>query len=406
MEKLSGSGKKSGKRTIPLWLVLVLCGIILIMFAIIILLMLYTNSNRSDPVSALPSGTVSAEIDPAKTPDHQEIQPGSTEPEVTAGPTAEPTAVPTAEPTAVPTAEPTAEPTKEPTPEPTAEPTKEPTAKPTSKPDSFLFGGKKVKTGATKVNGKSLGINGKKNKLKHITEKEVEDLVNLCPDLEELNLDYCYMDDYTPLGKLVKLRKLHLTSCGVGQGNAIEDISWLENLTQLRTLDLAHNNISDTEVLAGLTRLTFLNIGDNPLTDEDLVPIGELTNLNTLYLYDLKRIEDVEPLSNLSKLTFLHIGYNSKLKDVKPLTALKKLEYLRLHHTKVSSLSDFGKLTSLKKLDLGKCPIKSSTVPNLKGCTKLETIVLEMGDMDLYNAVLELINEGYPLHFSYNWSDD
>ena len=40
----------------------------------------------------------------------------------------------------------------------------------------------------------------------------------------------------------------------------------------------------------------------------------------------------------------------------------------------------------------------------LKGCKKLDTIVIEMGDVDTYNAVLDqLINNGYPVHFSYKW---
>ena len=80
--------------------------------------------------------------------------------------------------------------------------------------------------------------------------------------------------------------------------------------------------------------------------------------------------------------------------------------YLRLNYTNVSDLTDFGKLTSLKKIDLSKCPIDATTVKNLQGCKKLEKIVLEMGDYDLYNAVLsDLINEGYPVHFLYNWTE-
>ena len=354
-----------------------------------------------------------AEATPAAQPETPEptVKPGEDNVALPGGETTEPpaelpTPEPTEEPTEAPTEEPTEAPTEEPTEAPTAAPTAEPTPKPTAVPDYFMFGGKKIKTGSKKIDGKSLGINGKNKKLKHIPAEEVNNLVALCPDLEELLLDYCYMDDYAPLGSLTKLQKLQLTNCSAGKGNAVADIDWLKGLTELRSLNLRNNEIVDTSALEGLTKLTHLYLSENPLTDEDLVPIGKLVNLEQLSLYDLKKITDVTPLEKLTKLTFLHIGHNSKLKNVKPLTSLKKLVYLRLNHTIVSDLTGFGKLTALKKLDLSKCPIDATTVKNLQGCKKLEKIVLEMSDYDLYNAVLDdLIGEGYPVHFQYNWSD-
>ena len=269
-----------------------------------------------------------------------------------------------------------------------------------------MFGGKKVKVGSTKVIGSKLGCNGKSKKLTHIKEEEVQDLVNLCPDLEELELDYCYMDDYTPLGKLTKLKNLHLAYCGSGDpGNSIKDISWLKDLTNLTKLNLKYNKIDNTEALAGLTNLTYLNLGSNPLEDEDLEPLENLTKLTTLYLYDLNKITDVSPLASLTKLTFLHLGHNSKLKSIKPLTTLKKLQQLRLNHTKFSDLSYIGKFSALRKIDLSKCPINTKTVYHLKECKKLTKVVLEMTDYETYSAILDLFEDGYQLHFLYNWSE-
>ncbi|MBQ6077033.1 MAG: leucine-rich repeat domain-containing protein [Clostridia bacterium] len=377
--------KKSGIAGVPLWLILVLCCTIILMTLVISFLVLL----HLDIVRCVPAEAPAAEATPS--------------PVVTEPPTEAPTEEPTPliitpnpelpEPTATP------EPTEEPTPKPTEAP------KATKKPDSFTFGGKKIKTGTTKINGKSLGINGKKNKLKHIKKDEVKDLVELCPDLEELILDYCYMDDYTPLGDLTKLRKLQLSSCGAGGGNAIKNIDWLEDLTELRSLNLVHNNISDTTALAALKKLTYLNLGDNPLEDEDLEPIGYLTNLETLYLYDLKKITDVQPLTSLTKLTFLHIGRNSKLKNVKPLTALKKLTQLRVNRTNISDISYFDQFPALKKLDIGKCPILFHDYYNLQTCSHLRKIVLEQGDNDASLAIDDMINNGYPFEISYNWSD-
>ena len=418
MEQTSGTPKKTGKH-VPLWLLLLLCGIIILMtLAISFLVLLRLDVIRCVPVKAPEAEATPAAIAPTTAPSATETQPGTAEqttpePVETGEPsgnssgeaTEKPSENPSGEATEPPTAEPTEKPTPEPTAEPTEAPTEKPTPKSTPKPDWFWFGGQKIKTGSTSIDGKKLKINGKKNKLTHIPESEVADLVELCPNLELLELEYCYMDDYEPLGDLAKLKTLKLTYCGAGGGNAIKDIGWAENLTELRTLSFSHNSVEDTAPLAGLTKLTYLHLAGNPLEDEDLEPIGKLTNLEKLYLYDLKKITDVTPLSNLKKLTFLHLGHNSKLKNIKALGKLSKLKYLRLNSTKVSDLSKIGNFSALKKLDLEKCPIDTKTVKYLKDCKKLEKIVIDMGDYDLYNAILELFVDGYQLQFLYNWSE-
>ena len=407
MEQKSGS-PKSGRR-IPLWLLLVLCGVLLVMtLAIAFLVLLHLDIIRCVPVDA-PQAEATA-VPAANTPLPDPVIPGdpvpvgTTEPPAPVDPQTQTAAPDTAE-TAAPATDAPAI-TEAPTAVPTPAPTAEPTAAPTPVPDYFWFGGAKVKTGSTSVVGKKLGINGKKNKLTHIPENEVNDLVTLCPDLEELDLEYCFMDDYAPLGGLVKLRTLKLTYCGAGDGNAIKDIGWAENLTELRTLSFSHNSIEDTAPLAGLTKLTYLHLAGNPLEDDDLKPIGKLTNLDTLYLYDLKRITDVSPLAKLTKLTFLHIGHNSRLKSVKSLTSLKKLKYLRLNNTKFSDLSYIGKFAALYKLDISNCPIDEETVMHLPECKKLKKIVLDPTDNDILWALLNgPIGPDWDVKILYNWSE-
>ena len=408
MEQKSGS-PKSGRR-IPLWLLLVLCGVLLVMtLAIAFLVLLHLDIIRCVPVDA-PQAEATA-VPAANTPLPDPVIPGdpvpvgsTTEPPAPVDPQTQ-TAAPDTTETAAPATDAPAI-TEAPTAVPTPAPTAEPTAAPTPVPDYFWFGGAKVKTGSTSVVGKKLGINGKKNKLTHIPENEVNDLVTLCPDLEELDLEYCFMDDYKPLGGLVKLHTLKLIYCGAGDGNAIKDIGWAENLTELRTLSFSHNSIEDTAPLAGLTKLTYLHLAGNPLENEDLEPIGKLTNLETLYLYDLKKITDVSPLAKLTKLTFLHIGHNSRLKSVKSLTSLKKLKYLRLNNTKFSDLSYIGKFAALYKLDISNCPIDEETVMHLPECKKLKKIVLDPTDNDILWALLNgPIGPDWDVKILYNWSE-
>ena len=419
MEYSSGSRNHKGGG-IPLWLFILLCSVIFVLLltgSIFVLLHFKiiqcdpgeTPENRGAETSLLPESSEGtpqqADPDPwapedTEDPENPENPEDPEDPENPEDP----------EDPEDPETQQTPEPIVVTTPEPitvtTPEQTDAPTAAPTQMPDSFMFGGKTIKVGEKKINGKSRGINGKSKKPRHITEEEVQNLVTLCPDLEELVLEYCSLENYAPIGKLTKLKKLAFTYCGTGDGNAITDIDWLEDLTNLRWMNLSHNKIDDTEALSGLTKLTYLNLAGNPLTDEDLKPLSNLTNLETLYLYDLKKITDVTPLSKLSKLKFLHIGRNSKLKNVKPLTKLKKLTQLRLNHTKVSDLSYFKNFAVLKKLDLGKCPIPEEQYYNLKGCKKLTTIVLEMSDVDAYYAIVDMIGDGYPFHIQYQWKDE
>ena len=406
MGQTSGNPKKSEKGSAPLWLGFLLCGIILLLIAGVFLLVLLrkdSTDNGKKTADVPTTETAQAAAPTEKNTNGNDQTPTDQKEPLTKDP-AEPETVtekPAEEPAVSITENPTGEPAAEPTATPTPEPTEEPTPEPTTVPDSFLFGGKTVSTGSKTISGKKLGINGKKNKLTHITAEEVNNLVALCPDLEELDLEYCYMDDYAPLANLINLRTLKLTYCGAGGGNAIKEIGWLEKLTELRTLDIKYNNFDDTTALAGLTKLTYLNIAGNPLEDEDLKPLSGLTDLDTLYVYDLKKITDVTPLAKLTKLTFLHVGRNSKLSSVKPLKTLKKLKYLRLNNTKVKDLSYFGQFTALAKLDISNCPIEDSMVYHLNDCKKLKLIILDPTDYELWYAIMD--DTECKVH--YNWSD-
>ena len=312
-------------------------------------------------------------------------------PVISSAPTEEPTAAPTEDLTETPA------PTEIPTPKPT------PTPQPTKVPDSFKFGGKTVKRGTKKIDGSKLGINGKSSKLRHITAEEVENLVALCPDLEELSLDYCYLDDYEPLGKLTKLKTLKLRRCNEhGKGNAVKDIDWVESLTSLTYLHLGHNEISDLEPIENLKNLTRLNLSYNDLDNDELESIGKLTKLTELSLYGLT-ITDVAPLSSLTKLTYLHLGYNKKLKNIKALTSLPKLKSLRVNKTNISDVSYFKNFKSLQKLDISTCPILFHDYYKLEDCKKLKLIVLDQKDTDASLAIDDMINNGFGVEILYEW---
>ena len=65
-------------------------------------------------------------------------------------------------------------------------------------------------------------------------------------------------------------------------GRGITDLRGIEELTELETLDLAHNAIRDLSPLAELRQLRFLNLDNNQI--EEVSPLGSLKQLQMLFL--------------------------------------------------------------------------------------------------------------------------
>jgi len=72
------------------------------------------------------------------------------------------------------------------------------------------------------------------------------------------------------------------------------DLTGIEQLTGLRTLNLQDCGIDDISALQGLTNLTSLTLTDNHITD--ISPLSNLTNLKTLNLRG-NYIDDYSPVS-------------------------------------------------------------------------------------------------------------
>ena len=116
----------------------------------------------------------------------------------------------------------------------------------------------------------------------------------------------------------------------------IEDLTGLEDATQLKELDLSYNDyIRDISPLAGLTNLTELDLQDNRIGD--ISPLAGLTNLITLYLNE-NDIRDISPLAGLTNLMTLYLDDNL-IHDVTPLASLIYLEELSLANNPITDKS-------------------------------------------------------------------
>ncbi len=177
--------------------------------------------------------------------------------------------------------------------------------------------------------------------------RDVTPLKNLI-NLEILVLQHNQISDIRPLKRLVRLRKFYLDN-----NNLVEDISALENMTQLRSLQLPSPMITDITPLSRLTQLEELDIRNNQL--RDIRPLANLTGLRALALFD-NQITDIEPLAKMTELYELGLT-NNQVTDITPLSRLTKLERLALVNNQISDVRPLIGLVNLKTLWIWGNPI-------------------------------------------------
>lgn len=173
------------------------------------------------------------------------------------------------------------------------------------------------------------------------------DGIQYLTNLATLDLVGNNISDLSPLRGL-KLKSLDLSY------NKISDLSPLATMTSLVNLNLAHNKISDITALASLTNLRFLNLSANNINKIDAVK-----NLQKLESLDLSSndIKDITPIEGLGQsLLSLDISYNpipiSQIEFIKNWTQLHNLGMsgFNLNSSQITFVSKFS---SLKSLDLG-----------------------------------------------------
>ena len=189
--------------------------------------------------------------------------------------------------------------------------------------------------------------------LKHFraVDKGIRDLTGLefATNLETLKLQKNQMSDLSPLSGLKSLKETWIG------GKMISDLSPFAELTNLEGLSVWELSITDLSSLKGLTNLRWLSLGHNSKSVSDVSPLAGLRSLKKLELYGMKEISDISPLVNLTGLRRLTLTGNN-ISDVSPITALTELELLSLDNNNVS---DFSPLKEL----FGKIPIWSHGNP-------------------------------------------
>ncbi|CAL6054236.1 Conserved_hypothetical protein [Hexamita inflata] len=220
-------------------------------------------------------------------------------------------------------------------------------------------------------------------------------------NLKELDLTENECSDLTPLQTLFKLTKLNLENCNLSNIGSLQLLVNLEELNLSKKIiekdDIfdAKNVIQDQNSfrkiqlgpLATLVNLKCLQLTGNIL--EDLTVIQYLTNLITLDMHSCL-LSDVHILKTLPNLKELYLSKNPNI-DITSLQFLTNLMILDLRQCQLSRLDALKTLVKLKELNLSQNPILDITpLQYLTQITKLQLNHCELISIDALATLLQL----------------
>jgi len=131
-------------------------------------------------------------------------------------------------------------------------------------------------------------------------------------------------------------------------GNSITSLISLQSLTGLTSLSLYKTSVTDLSPLKGLANLISLNLIGNPITNYGAVLPG-LTNLTSMDL-GANSISDLTFLQNLTQLTTLFLN-NNRISDISPLAGLTNLSSLGLRQNLLTNMVPLQNLPRLSYVD-------------------------------------------------------
>lgn len=174
----------------------------------------------------------------------------------------------------------------------------------------------------------------------------------------------------TSWARLPQLQILSLAGAR-GDGSPWSTLAGLENLTQLRVLDLSWTEINDLTPLAQLTHLEVLDASYTFISS-----ITPLTRLNALRHLDLShtKVADLSPLKDHPALQTL-LCYHTPVTTVAPLSNLPALRKLDLSQTQVTALDPLAQVPALQTLLCAWTPIEDVS-KYLVRLPTLQTLVL------------------------------
>jgi Leucine-rich repeat (LRR) protein len=182
---------------------------------------------------------------------------------------------------------------------------------------------------------KTIYVTRKGNKVKSL--KGLEFATNLL----SLYLADNQISDVSPLANLPKLTKIDLGT------NQIKEIRSLRALPSLVDLSINHNQLSDISVLKNSPKLGSLSINHNQISD-----ISSLAGLNRIYFLNINEnlIEDISAVTNMKDL-HIFMASNNSINNINPLKGLG-LQTIEMNSNRISDISGISNMTELLSLKM------------------------------------------------------
>ncbi len=202
-------------------------------------------------------------------------------------------------------------------------------------------------------------------------------------------LDIKTLDCSHPLFSLIGIDYFkNLDSLHLSYGPVIKDVEILNKLSQLRTLSLFAEEVSDFSPLEKLQHIESLVIFDNKSSVLDHV--AKLNQVSALTLNVLPS-DDLSLLGGMSKLSELNL-LASDISLVGDLSGLSHLEILSMNADFISDLSGLSYLVNLKSLSLsaGLLPKDLSPIKQLKQLNTLSMPSIGINNLDFVKGLREL----------------
>ncbi|MGN1339531.1 MAG: leucine-rich repeat domain-containing protein [Oscillospiraceae bacterium] len=165
---------------------------------------------------------------------------------------------------------------------------------------------------------------------RELTNTQIQNLSHMS-QLKTLNLSNNYITDLSCLAGLTQLEEIHFSN------NNVQDISFMKDMTELRNISAENTGVSDISVLSDKTKLEQVFFGDSYVTD--ISPIKNSRGLRKVGFNEAK-LTDIEALSGMTELEMVCFA-GCGLKSVEPLRDSKKLRYIYFGRNDLTDLSPF-----------------------------------------------------------------
>ena len=165
----------------------------------------------------------------------------------------------------------------------------------------------------------------------------------------------------------------HLTSLEIA-GHELSDLQSLSYLAKLEQLDLSWNQVADLTILQELPNLKSLNVSWNQLTSTDIFKSNETLEHLNLSGNPIDNVQGLDQMTALQELTLSSMNvdenYRGTLESLQDMGTLQSLTRFRASNNAIKEVAALSSTTTLVNIDLTKNSIED--LSPLKDLTKLQ----------------------------------